>query len=159
MELWLEWFKGAAQLRDACTRKRTFAWMIVVLAAMSVRADLAGVTSFVRGLLLKPSVYRRLLYLFHSPALDIRRLTQLWIQLVQTIFIPVKVDGRRVCLADGLKIPKEGRKMPAVKKAASEFPKQFQTRIHHGTFLTGHVSLGPKFFGCRHGRPFGRPNP
>lgn len=116
MELWREWFKCVSELRAACTRKRTFIWMVTVLAALSVRADLAGVTSFVRGLALKPSVYRRLLHLFHSPALNVHRLTRLWIQLVQRIFSPLRVDGRRVCVVDGLKTPKEGRKMPAVKK-------------------------------------------
>ena len=31
------------------------------------------------------------------------------------LFEPIAVGGRLVCLADGIKAPKEGRKMPAVK--------------------------------------------
>jgi len=74
----------------------------------------------VRALWLKPSTYRRLLHLFHTPALDISMLTRLWIRLTLKIFRPVTVEGRPVFLADGLKVPKEGRKMPAVKKLHQE---------------------------------------
>lgn len=116
MELWLEWFQCVLKLREACSRRRTFIWMVVVLAGLSVRSDLAGVTSFIRTFGLKPSAYARLLHLFHSNALKVSRLTELWTQLVQQIFSPLKVNGRSVFLVDGIKTPKEGRKMPAVKK-------------------------------------------
>jgi len=116
MELWREWFACVAQLRGACSRNRTFIWMVVVLAAFSVRADLAGVTSFVRAFALKPSAYPRLLHFFHCDAVNIRRLTKLWTQLANRIFPVFKVNGRRVFLVDGIKYSKEGRKMPAVKK-------------------------------------------
>ena len=87
----------------------------LVLAALSTRLDLAGVTSFVRVLRLSPSAYRRLLHLFHSSALSLDRLTALWVQLVLRVFSPYTVGPYLVCLADGVKAPKEGRKMPAVK--------------------------------------------
>ena len=32
MGLWTEWFKAVAHLRPACTRWRTYAWMVLVLA-------------------------------------------------------------------------------------------------------------------------------
>lgn len=120
MTLWLEWFRCVALLRSACSRKTTFLWMSLALAGFSVRSELAGVTSFVRGLSLKPATYRRLLHLFHTPALDLDRLTQLWIRLALTLFRPVKLGDRVVFLADGIKVGKEGRKMPAVKKLHQE---------------------------------------
>lgn len=116
MALWLEWFRCVRLLQPACSRKVTFTWMSVALAGLACRSELAGVTSFVRALWLKPSTYRRLLHLFHTPALDISKLTRLWIELAFKLFMPVDVGGRRVYLADGLKVSKEGRKMPAVKK-------------------------------------------
>ena len=50
MPLWLEWFRCVLDLRPACIRKTTFLWMCLVLMGLSVRAELAGVTSFVRAL-------------------------------------------------------------------------------------------------------------
>jgi hypothetical protein len=115
MRLWIEWFRCVRQLRLSCSRARTFAWLILVLAALSTRLDLAGVTSFVRVLRFSPSAYRRLLHLFHSSALSLERLTALWVQLVLRVFSPYTAGPYLVCLADGVKAPKEGRKMPAVK--------------------------------------------
>jgi hypothetical protein len=89
--------------------------MVMVLAALSTRVDLAGVTSFVRTLQFDAAGYRRLLHLFHTPALDLGRLTDAWARLALKLFRPVQVGGYLVCLADGVKAPKEGRKMPAVR--------------------------------------------
>jgi len=115
MILWTELLRCLNALRPACTRERTFAWLVLVVAGFVARPDLAGVTSFIRAGWLKPSAYRRLLHLFHSPALRLSDLTRLWVRLVLTLFRPVTVGGHIVCLADGWKAPKEGRKMPAVK--------------------------------------------
>jgi hypothetical protein len=115
MALWFELLRCLLALRPACTRGRTFAWMTLVIAGFVARPDLAGVTSFVRAGWLKGEVYRRLLALFHSPALRLPDLTQAWVRLVLTLFRPVTVGDYLVCLADGWKVPKEGKKMPAVK--------------------------------------------
>jgi len=116
MALWLEWYRCICELRSACSRRSTFLWMALALAGLAIRSDLAGVTSSVRALCLKPSAYRRLLHLFHSSALDIGKLTALWVRLALRLHRPLRVSDRVVLLADGLKVPKEGRKMPAVKK-------------------------------------------
>ena len=50
MLLWSHWWLIVSQLRPACSRQRTFLWLAVTLAAMAVRRDLGGVTSFVRAL-------------------------------------------------------------------------------------------------------------
>ncbi len=115
MRLWSEWYRCVRQLRTACSRSATFCWMVLVLAALSTRLDVAGVTSFVRTLRLDPACYRRLLHLFHSTAVDLSRLTDLWARLVLSVFRPLRAGPYLVCLADGVKAPKEGRKMPAVR--------------------------------------------
>jgi len=94
--------------------------MVLVLMGLSIRTDLAGVTSVVRSLGLVPPDYKRLLHLFHSAALDLERLTALWIAWCREAFPAFCVGTYRVCIADGLKAPKEGRKMPAVKKLHQE---------------------------------------
>ncbi len=120
--LWLAWLRALQPLRPACSRTTTFLWLVVVLAALCLRPDLAGVTSLVRSLGLSDASYYCLLHFFHSSALDLDRLTQLWRQTLQHLFRRwlVRVNGRIVVLADGLKRPKEGRKMPAVKSLHQE---------------------------------------
>lgn len=120
MELWMRWNACVETLRPACARQATFEWMRIALMGLCVRVDLAGVTSLVRALALQPEHYLRLLHLFHSEALKLAPLTALWVHFCQTHFHPLEVAGARVCLADGLKIPKEGRKMPGVKKLHQE---------------------------------------
>jgi len=115
MTLWIAWLRLVKQLRPACKRDRTFWWMTLVLAGITVRPERAGITSLVRVLRLKPVAYHRLLHVFHSEAMDLERLTELWARLVLKICNPLVVDGHLVCLADGIKIAKEGKKMPAVR--------------------------------------------
>jgi hypothetical protein len=112
--LWLAWLRAVQPLRPACSRTTTFLWLVLVLAALCLRPDLAGVTSLVRSLGLSDPSYYCLLHFFHSSALDQDRLTQLWRQTLQHLFrrCLVRANDRLVVLADGLKRPKEGRKMP-----------------------------------------------
>jgi hypothetical protein len=117
MELWMAWYGIVQTLRAACSRNRTFFWMVLVLAMFTIRTgDLAGVTTTVRVLGLLPNCYDRILDFLHSPSLNLKLLTQLWVTTVLKIFLsPLIIHDRYILLADGLKIPKEGKKMPAVK--------------------------------------------
>lgn len=122
MELWIEWWSHVLKLRPAFRRTRTFVWFAVAVAAMCVRGDLLGVTSLVRALGLRERCYDRLLDLFHSRALVLEALTHLWARLVLTTLGPFLylVNGRIAMVADGIKVPKTGRKMPAVKRLHQE---------------------------------------
>ena len=80
--LWNDWWMMVCALRCACSREQTFLWMALCLAGMITRKDLLGVTSIVRALGLNPSCYDRLLDFFHSPALDLHKLTSAWCALV-----------------------------------------------------------------------------
>lgn len=118
MKLWIAWFDYVKQLRDACSRQRTFFWMTIVLFAMCTRCgDCVGVTSFIRTIGLEGSCYTCLLDFFHSPALNIDLLVKLWVKLVLKVLSAslLKVNDHYVLLADGIKVAKEGKKMPAVK--------------------------------------------
>jgi len=91
--------------------------MGLCLAGMTTRLDLLGVTSIVRALGLSPTCYDRLLDFFHSPALNLDKLTRTWCALVFRAHPAIlRVNGRPVLAGDGLKVPKAGRKMPGVKK-------------------------------------------
>ena len=120
--LWTAFRRALQPLRPACSRSATFLWLVVVLAGLCLRPDLAGVTSLVRALGLSDASYYCLLHFFHSPALEVEQLTRLWQLTLQRLFRRrlVRINGRAVALIDGLKRPKEGKKMPGVKSLHQE---------------------------------------
>jgi len=120
--LWSAWWEIVRQLRPAFSRNSTFLWFTVSLAAVCVRPDLRGVTSYVRALGLQQRCYERLLDFFHSSAVKLAELRALWVSIVLTLLksFLFTVNGRIVLLADGIKAPKTGRKMPGVKKLHQE---------------------------------------
>jgi len=120
MALWIEWYKCIKKLRPACSRGRTFMWLALCLASMSIRTECLGVTSLIRAIGLKEKCYYRFLHIFHTSALKLDLLTACWIQLVTILFRPLMIGQHKVLVVDGLKIAKEGRKMPAVKKLHQE---------------------------------------
>jgi hypothetical protein len=116
MELWKQWFEAVSRLRVACSRTRTFMWLSACLAGMTVRGDLLGVTSIVRGLGLEEKCYDRILDFLHSPALDLEKLTRSWVETVFEVHPDLlRINGRPVLVGDGIKVAKSGKKMPGVK--------------------------------------------
>jgi DDE superfamily endonuclease len=121
MPLWLLWWKAIWQLRPAFSRLRSFLWFATSVAGLCVRADLLGVTSIVRALTLHPRNYDLLLKHFHSTGVKLDSLAKLWTEVVlRLVPSPLRVNGRLVVIGDGIKIPKEGKKMPAVKQLHQE---------------------------------------
>ena len=115
MKLWTQWLQAVRLLRPACHRSLTFVWMALVLMGLCCRSDNAGVTSFVRVLNFSGQAYHRFLHLFHSKAVDLDVLTSCWVRLCLVLFRPLQIGSRLVCIADGIKAPKEGKRMPGVK--------------------------------------------
>ena len=116
MQLWIRWWSVTWQLRPACARLRSFLWFAACVAGMTVRTELLGVTSTIRALGLKQTCYDRLLDSFHSSAIKLEEMTARWAQVVLRCFPSlVRINGRLVLVGDGIKIPKRGRKMPAVR--------------------------------------------
>jgi hypothetical protein len=139
MKLWNEWHKHVLMLKSSCNNYNTFYWMMAILIAFSIRSDLAGVTSFVRCLNLKPTAYFCILHFFHSNGVNREYLTQLWIKLCLSLFKSClyKCGDHYVVIADGLVRPKEGLRMPAVKSLH-----QSSANNSKATFVMGH------FFEC-----------
>jgi len=116
MQLWIYWWNAIWLLRPGCSRLRTFLWFAACVAGLTVRTDLLGVTSIVRALGLQGRYYHRLLENFHSPGVRLDQMSALWAQVVLRLFPdPLRVNGRLVLVGDGIKVPKSGKKMPAVK--------------------------------------------
>ena len=116
MKIWQEWWKWSSQLRNSCSRVRTFHWLLVVLIGFSIRDDLLGVTSFVRCIGLHELCYDHILDFFHSPGLNVLKLSRIW-TLTVFKYHPgiVRRKGLPVIVGDGIKIAKSGKRMPGVK--------------------------------------------
>ena len=116
MPLWVLWWNALQMLRPAFSRLSTFFWFATTVAGFTVRTELLGVTSIVRALKLNPGCYGQLIRNMHSSAVRLDDLSALWTRVVLRLFPdPVRVNGRRVLVGDGIKAPKRGKKMPAVK--------------------------------------------
>jgi hypothetical protein len=122
MQLWTAWVDAVLPMRKAFSRERTFLWFLTILIAFSIRSDLIGVTSFVRALSLFPQTYPLLLNTLHSSANRLSQLRFIWTHHCLKIFSPflVQFNNRIVLIADGIKNPKEGRKMPGIKSCHQE---------------------------------------
>ena len=116
MSLWIPWWNAIWRLRPAFSRLRAFLWFATAVAGFTVRTELLGVTSLVRALKLDARFYNKLVDHFHSPAVKLDQLAALWTQTALRLFPqPLRINGRCVVVGDGIKAPKRGRKMPAVK--------------------------------------------
>lgn len=116
MSLWIPWWKAIQLLRPAFSRTSTFLWFAAAVAGLTVRTDLLGVSSIVRALKLRACCYTALIDHFHSDGVKLDRLCALWTRVVLGLFPdPLRVNGRRVLVGDGIKVPKSGKKMPGVK--------------------------------------------
>ena len=121
MIIWIHWWTLVKDLRPACSRTRSFLWLSASLAGFCIRSDLLGVSSFIRALGLRDECYDRLLDFFHSKAVDVDRLAQVWVKIVLRVFKEkLMINGRLVILIDGIKVMKSGKKMPAVKSLHQE---------------------------------------
>jgi DDE superfamily endonuclease len=116
------WWSHLLQLKSAFSRNRTFLWFALCIAGITVRKDIAGVSSVVRSLGLRDYYYDRLLDCFHSKGINMEHLTVLWTKLVLRCCAPflLMINDRIVILGDGIKTAKAGKKMPAVKKLHQE---------------------------------------
>lgn len=116
MQLWIYWWDAIRLLRPAFSRTRTFMWFVVCVAGLSVRTERLGVTSVIRALGLHQKFYDNLLDCFHSPGIKLDAMSALWTRLALKLFPSiVRVNNRMILVGDGIKVAKQGKKMPAVK--------------------------------------------
>ncbi len=116
MQLWIYWWNAIWMLRPACSRARTFMWFVVCVAGLTVRTERMGVTSVIRALGLHQRFYNNLLNCFHSQGIKLDGMSALWAKTVLRLFPGiVRVNNRIVLVGDGIKVAKQGKKMPAVK--------------------------------------------
>ncbi len=120
MKLWISWWWLIKELRPCFSRQQTFFWFVLVSMCITVRVDLAGATSLIRAMGLDEFYYDRILDFFHSAGINLQMLKSLWTKIVVSSGLAFKAGDRVIIVGDGIKIPKEGRKMPGVKSLHQE---------------------------------------
>lgn len=136
-------------VRPAFSRRATYGWFIIVFVGFLLRTDSFGVSSIVRALMLDPACYTSLLHFFHSSAWTVEGLMAIWWTWLRSRDVAYCVNGRLVLLGDHTKVPKDGRKMPAVTtlhqdSETSSKPSYF--RGHHWGCIAVLVRARDKFF-------------
>jgi hypothetical protein len=83
-------------------------------------ACLPAVTSYLNALGLTEGYYHQALHWFHASAFSIDALCSAWGSWLQKHPAVHQLKGQRVYVGDGIKVSKEGRKMPGVKRLHQE---------------------------------------
>jgi hypothetical protein len=102
-------------LRPAFRRTATFEWFVLLLWGTLLTTQAPAVTSYVNALGLGERYYHQALHWFHSQAFAIDELCQRWATWLGQHPQSQRLQGQRVYVGDGIKVSKEGRKMPGVK--------------------------------------------
>ena len=102
------------------SRKAAFYWFIVVVFGLIVRLDFHGVTSFVRWLALEPDYYETLLRFFKASSWRLAEIQRRWANIIQKWCSLITLNGYLLMVGDGIKVSKEAKKMPGVKRLYQE---------------------------------------
>jgi hypothetical protein len=98
------------------SRNRAFGWFAVCLFGLMIRLDHHGVTAFVRWLKLDPKWYNPLLHFFEASSWNLPLLMRFWQRLILKQVPLFHMNGMAMMILDGIKLSKEGLKMPGNKK-------------------------------------------
>ena len=115
MELYARIEQILTQLRFSFSRERPFEWFVLLLWGALLSHQPAAVTSYLNGLGLSEDDYARALHWFYSQAFTIDELCRRWSNWLSGYAQARTLNGQCVYAGDGIKVSKEGRKMPGVK--------------------------------------------
>jgi hypothetical protein len=149
VKLWNKWLVLVNQLDGAFSRRKTFFWFVIILIGFTIKFDSMGVTSLARGVGLLPSCYTSMLNFFVSTAVNPETLKLLWVQIVFKYFRGIiMINGRCIIAGDGIKIGKEGKKMPGVKWLHQESESNSKAEYIMGHSIQALCVLVKKFDTC-----------
>jgi len=104
------------QFRICFKREETFAWFVTIMVGFLIRPDIRGISTIVGCLSLNPRYYESMLHFFRSKAYELKSIKGRWQAIVSSNDKLVELDSSMVIVGDHIKVPKEARHMPGVKK-------------------------------------------
>lgn len=126
-----------SELRPAFSRQAAFEWFVLLMWGVLLCTQDPAVTSYLNAIGLSEYYYHHALHWFHSQSWSVVKLSQTWGQWLGEHKNVHRIQGKPVYVGDGIKVSKEGRKMPAVKKLHQE-----SDNTNKPDWIRGH------YFGC-----------
>ena len=108
------------RFRSCFSRKAAFHWFVIIVVGFLVRSDTLGVTSVIRDLALRPSLYPCLIHFFRADSWNEASLFSVWAKTVAELAPVKRISGRVVLIGDGVKRASDGKFMPCIKKMVQE---------------------------------------
>lgn len=102
------------------SRDAAFCWFVVIVFGLIVRLDFHGVTSFIRWLALEPDQYETLLHFFKASSWRLAEIQRCWANIIQKWCPLLTINRHLLMVGDGIKVSKEAKHMPGVKKLHQE---------------------------------------
>lgn len=123
---------------ESCfSRKAAFRWFVLITIGLMLRSDKLGVTSVIRDLALRPDCYDSMIHFFRASSWSLDEIRKRWFSAVRK-YAPLYTEGGfHVLVGDGVKQPKEGRRMPGVKKLFQESENSAKPEYIHGHMFGG----------------------
>ena len=149
MELYTRIEQVLSKLRPAFSREVPFEWFVLLLWGVLLSQQPAAVTSYLNSLGLAESSYGRALHWFRSQAFKMDEVSQRWSQWLLEHPQVKTLKGQRVYAGDGIKVCKEGRRMPGVKglhQESEDVSKPEWIRGHYFSALSLLLGTGKALF-------------
>lgn len=123
---------------ESCfSRKASFRWFVTITIGLMLRSDKLGLTSIIRDLALAPDCYLSMIHFFRASSWSLDTVRRCWFSAVRK-YSPLYREGSfHVLVGDGVKQPKEGRRMPGVKRLFQESENSAKPEYIHGHMFGG----------------------
>jgi hypothetical protein len=137
------------QLRPVFGREATFEWFVLLFWDVVLSTQPPAVTSYLNALGLGEGCYHQALHWFQSSAFCVNRLCTAWGEWLSHHRSVERLHGGRLYVGDGIKVAKEGRRMPGVKglhQESSDVSKPEWIRGHYFSALGLLLGAGAAVF-------------
>jgi hypothetical protein len=137
------------EFRPVFRREATFEWFVLLFWGIVLSTQPPAVTSYLNALGLGEGYYHQALHWFHSSAFCVERLCRAWGEWLSDHPFVERLNGQRLYVGDGIKVGKEGRKMPGVKglhQESSDVSKPEWIRGHYFSALGVLLGAGAALF-------------
>lgn len=120
----------------ACfSRTASFEWFVTIVVGLMIRSDCLGLTSIIRDLALRPSLYPSLEHFFRASSWEWDSIFYTWAKTVAAKAPLRRIAGRTVLIGDGTKRAADGKYMPCVKKMVQESESASKPEFIYGHFF------------------------
>ena len=107
-------------LQPVFSRHATYEWFVILIWGILLCNQHRAVTSYLNAVGLTQHYYTQALHWFHSQGISAQKLSIMWHKWLITHPKVHRLRGQPVYVGDGIKVGKEGKKMPGVKKLHNE---------------------------------------